>query len=170
MNKVSLQYQGIVQVSSENSEITIHNEGMQGISELFTRGALGYPTANYRPYYIDIQDSDGKSKIYNKVEIRALSFGEITADEIEKEEDAYLEGWKYPVFDALVLSDNFSIEDIIGTRFLVLYSKNMRPIARVQIEISDHTDGEKFVVVEGNNLLIRWFMYLSNRTEEDNNE
>ena len=165
-------YHGRVELIVGDDRTEIHNEGLIGVSEIFTRAVLGYPVDLQRPYYIDFTDLSGNSVLFEPVEIRAASFDTIKQGNISTDEDKYILGWKYPVFDALVLAEN--ILDLgVGERYIYMYSKNKTPIARVKINVISETEGSEIegvptlVLRSGNNILVRWSMYLSNRLRED---
>lgn len=167
-------YEGKVDLFIVKGKKQIHlttlNEGLFGISQLFTRACLGYQTQDYRPWYVDMKNQDGQSMLYAMAEVRATSFDTISG---QTGDDAYLNGWKYPVFDALITTENL-VEIQNGICYLYLYSKNQTPLARVAINIDqgalDNQNGDipTLRLRSGNNILIRWSMYLSNRTKEDN--
>jgi len=169
----SLNYKGKVDLYFLKKGKEIHlatlNEGLAGISDLFTRAVLGYPTDNYRPYYVDLFNEDGESMLFSPAEVRASSYGIISG---ETGDDAYMNGWKYPVFDALIMTENMvDIKD--GIAYLVVMSKNYTKLARVAINIDyealDNPDPDLPILKlrAGNNILVRWSMYLSNRLKED---
>lgn len=174
LSQNALCYEGKVDlfIIKGNKEIhlTTLNEGLWGISELFTRSVLGYPTQDYRPWYVDLRNQNGQSMLYGMAEVRASSFDTLSG---QTGDDAYLNGWKYPVFDALITTENMvSIEQ--GTAYFYLLSKNYSPLARVGINIGQaslESGTENLPTLklrDGNNILVRWSMYLSNRKREDN--
>lgn len=157
------------------------NAGMQGISELFTRACLGYTLTNYRPFAVNMISADeswepGSSVLGEPQKLRASTYDVIKETDIESEDDAYLIGWKFPIFDALITTENM-INVGSGNHYLQLLSLNGSELARVKIKIDvDSLDGSSqqedtvptLPLREGNNILVKWYMYLSNRTEEDN--
>ena len=170
----SLAYKGCVDIfiqKKNNKQIHVAtlNSGLQGISELFTRIVLNYPTDDYIPWYIDLQNSGESSILYNPAEIRARSYG------IIKNDSSYL-GWKYPVFDALIKTEDIQSDVESGKYYLVLLSHNYTPLARVEIGVDISTltsrqDNPNDIPVlglrSGNNILIRWSMQLSNMQKEN---
>jgi len=174
LSKNVLCYEGKVDLYIEKNGKELHlatlNEGLSGVSELFTRAALGYKTDEYRPWYVDVRTTQGYTILYDLVEVRASSFDIVSG---ETGEDAYMNGWRYPVFDALITTENI-VEIGNGVCYIYLLSKNYTELARVAINIDDGTlednpsDIPTLGLREGNNILIRWAMYLSNRTKGDN--
>lgn len=170
----SICYEGKVDLYIIKKDKEIHlttlNEGLIGISELFTRSCLGYPTTDYRPWYVDMRTEGGQSMLYAVAEVRATSFDSLSG---QTGADAYLNGWKYPVFDALITTENL-IDIQNGTCYFYLLSKNMTPLARVAIQVdagaldNENSEIPTLRLRGGNNILVRWSMYLSNRTKEDN--
>jgi hypothetical protein len=149
------------------------NEGLAGIADLFTRACLGYPTELYRPYFVDITTESGESNLLEPVELRASTYGVIKSSEVVNSSDNYIVGWKYPIFDALVTTENI-VEIGSGVHYIYLLNKNKGKLARVKINVDqDSLETSNGTIPtlglrEGNNILIKWYMYLSNRTEEDN--
>ena len=174
----NLSYMGKVELfllkQDKQIKFATFNEGLAGIAELFTRACLGYPTQNYRPYYVDIRNEDtNESALSELAELRASSFDTIKEKDIEDiEKDGYILGWKFPVFDALIENENIINIDT-GYYYIVLLSLNRTPLARVRIKVDKDSLSSKGTIPtlslrSGNNILVKWSMYLSNRKEEDN--
>lgn len=175
----NLTYQGKVELflilkNGKEVKFATCNEGLAGIADLFTRACLGYPTENFRPFYVDIVNCDsGESGLLDLVPLRASSYGVIKQSEIVDPADSYIVGWKYPTFDALVTTENI-INISSGNYYIYLLSKEKTKLARVKISVDrdslnpSSSDVPTLNLRAGNNILIKWHMYLSNRTEEDN--
>lgn len=168
----SLCYKGKVDLyiqKKNNKEIHIAtlNEGLQGISELFTRACLGYDTSKYVPKKIDLLNDNETSVLIKTVDLRAASF------DVVNDSTSYMNNWKYPVFDALILTENM-LDLNSGDYYLVLLSDNDTKLARVGIHISKNdssTSQKNFPIMtlnSENNILVRWSMYLSNKEIEQN--
>lgn len=167
----SICYKGKVDLyiqKKNNKEVHIAtlNEGLQGISELFTRACLGYDTSNYVPKKVDMVDDAGSSVLIKPADVRAVSFDVISSND-------YMNGWKYPIFDVLILTENM-LDLSSGDYYFVLLSANNTKLAKVGIHISksneqdSETDFPTLTLQTGNNILIRWSMYLSNKEEQQN--
>ena len=112
MNEVttinSICYQGkvdlyVLKKNDKQVHIATLNKGLIGISELFTRACLGYSVEDSRPKKLDlINQATNKSALVNPVELRAASFNVIP----NTLSNAPYGGWKYPIFDALILTSN----------------------------------------------------------------
>ena len=164
----SLCYKGKVDLyiqKKNNKEIHIAtlNEGLQGISELFTRACLGYDTSKYIPKQVDLINENDVSVLVKPADIRAISFDVVSSDD-------YMNNWKYPIFDALILTENM-LDLQSGDYYLILLSENKTKLARVGIHISKNDSSESehdfpiMTLSTGNNILVRWSMYLSNKEE-----
>lgn len=177
MNEVfsqnNLNYFGKVDLYIIKNKKEIHlatlNEGLIGISELFTRAVLGYSVNDFRPWFVDLVSTDGTSMLYEPAEVRAASFDVIDG---QTGDDSYLNGWKYPVLDALILSENI-VNISSGLAYIYLLSKNKTQLARVEINIEydslepEESDLPTLNLKSGNNILVRWSMYLSNKQKEN---
>lgn len=175
MGKVELYY---VRGGKQFKAVTC-NAGLQGISELFTRACLGYTLNKYKPFAVNMVMADEdwnpvQSVLGEPQQLRASTYDVIRPTDIKKEEDSYLIGWKFPIFDALITTENM-INVSSGNHYLQLVSANGTELAQVKIKIDvgsldgGENDGIPTLPLrEGNNILVKWYMYLSNRTEEDN--
>ena len=160
-----LGYKGIVEISDGISSIKTHNSGKSAVAELFTRAVLGYPSKNKRPSKLDILDENENSLLFDKSLVRSASF------EIISSEDEY-NGWMYPVLDIIILSENLNLDDYSNGKvcYLVLYNDLDEEFARVQITIKppvENKSNENTLYYHfGNNILIRWYMYITNKNED----
>lgn len=162
-----LNYTGKIEISDGESTSVIKNSGKIGVSELFTRAVLGYPTSNSRPSKLDILDREqgGTSILFQQVGVRSGTF------EIISDEQSEYNGWKYPVLDILISGDNINISDYSEGKdcYITLYNSVNQEFAKVKIKFMEPTDSDSeegtFYYHSGNNILIRWYMYITNRNE-----
>ena len=169
-------YVGVVNITDGVQSIKVHNAGGQGVAELFTRAVLGYPSGNCKPYDLDIVDgilesedslSEHKSILFERERIKTSSFGVI-----QEEIGGQYDNWKYPILDIIVQADNINISsyEYPGKDCTIVLFNNMGQIfAYVPIKIIEPINNETneqndtLYYHQGNNILIRWYMYLTNR-------
>ena len=163
----TLSYEGRVDLFVEKKNKTIHlatfNEGMEGISELFTRACLGYPLANWLPAFVDLTTSEGESVLHAPVQVRGASYGEMVdyADEDGTK-------WKFPSFDAFIITSDIHTVLTSGDYYCVLLSAGGHKLARVKLGIDAGDAGTVtfspiLTLNSGNNILIRWSLFITNK-------
>ena len=175
-------YTGVVDITDGISSIRIKNSGGVGVAELFTRAVLGYPSSKCKPTKVDIvlgtestlKDgetiSDLPSILFEKVPLKTCTFGVIT-EQTKDSPDYQYNNWKYPILDILISADNINITDYSTGRqcTVILYNDLDQVFASIEITIIEpidndfEDDGHTLYYHQGNNVLIRWYMYLTNR-------
>lgn len=167
-----LTYEGKVDIfttlrNGKQIHLTTFNEGKQAISELFTRACLGYSLQDYIPRKLDITTTGGTSILYAPVDLRAASYQTVL------DAQAPNNGWKYPTFDALILTDDISVElssEVTEYYFKLLANNNVE-LAQISVNIqkTDNVgnNANTLYVRSGNSILVRWSLFLTNMPAQE---
>ena len=82
-------------------------------------------------------------------------------------------GWKYPTFDALILTDDISVElssEVTEYYFKLLANNNVE-LAQISVNIqkTDNVgnNANTLYVRSGNSILVRWSLFLTNMPAQE---